>query len=1106
MKKNNYTTLPSYISLLLFLLIAGTVHAQKIETYTRCSGTAIQLSATVKTGATYKWFANNVEIPNATSSTYTPSPTATTTYRAEVTTAGTSNTVNLIPNGGFESGNITSETNALGHNLQYQYLNMRGINQTIGINESAIVGNAQTGNPTWFVTLPPNTGSRLFICDGGTDANARIWQTRELRLDAGTKYEFSCWIANIHKDSENPSALRFVVENGSGTHTLLNFTAPTLNSEGWVQKTGTFTPTVSGWAHIWIQNNTITGNGNDFALDDIYFGVERTTAPVTTYDNFTVNVDTPATVSMASINECQNASFTLSATISGGTNNAISWTKNNNALSGSTASITNTAPATVGASDTYAISVKSGVCTAVTRTATVTAMSCSSNQNEVVCLGNSIVLNEVNIASYSNISWTPTTGLTNTNTSSPTFTPIAVGTFDFTMNATNTATNMPATINISVDVQNPATITISNISECVNNPITLTATVSGGTNNSIAWTKNGNTLSETSNEVSDTAPATINGTDTYRITVTPTGVCPAVWREATVTGFSCSSNQNEVVCLGNSIVLNEVNIASYSNITWTPTAGLTNTNTSSPTFTPTAVGTFDFTMNATNTATNMPATINISVDVQNPATITISNISECINNPITLTATVNGGTNNNIAWTKNGTSLSETSNEISDTAPATINGTDTYRITVTPTGVCSAVWREATVTGTSCGVQAIINQQDREVCPGESHQLNAPSSATAHAWSTGESAQSVQVSSTSDTQYVVVSGSSIPTNVIDFLANNTLPVNGSEISHLLGYQTEQYYINIFNVTIKDCGVTTILNRIVCQGETVAVGPQTFSTSGQHTYTFVGGSYLGGDSTVILNLRVIDVAIQANKTAICMGESITLQGTANANTEWSAIWTALPSTGLSLGSASAKTTNASGTLSGNYTVTLTATITQSAGVFATPPHTCTATQAITVHPNPIITDIFTTGRAATILYDQQSGTAPFTFKIGNTVYQHNELFDLPIGEHSVEIQNAEGCKAFRVFTIIPTPIIPDKFFSPNNDGVNDRWNVVGIEFYPDADIQIFNRFGKQMIRYKGSDLGWDGNYLSNPMPTTDYWYVIYVAEINETLSGHFTLKR
>lgn len=945
MKKLFIPSLFSYSFFLLVFLAPVALYAQKDETHTRCSGSSITLQATEKTGATYKWFANNVEIPNETESTLTVSPPSTTTYHAKVTTAGNSSTASLIPNGGFESGNILGETNDLGQQIKYEYNNMQGIDKAIGINESAIVKNAKIGNPTWFVDLEPKTGDRMLVCDGGDNPNTRIWSARDLALVGGKTYEFSCYVANIHKNSLNPAGLQFIIETPAGTQTLLSFTAPTSNGK-WEFHKITYTPPAdASWAHIWINNNETAPDGNDFAIDDIYFGLEQTTGPVITTDTFTVNVDTPATVLIEDMNVCQNAGFTLPATVSGGTNNVISWTKNENTLTGSTAAyISNTAPATVGESDTYAISVKSGVCTAVTQSATVTALSCSSTQDATMCLGDSIVLNQGNTDSYNNISWTSTTGLlTDTDTSTPTFTPTATGTFEFTMTGKNTATSLIETIYVTVKVETPATVSVDGVSQCINNPITLKAKVSGGTNNSIAWTKNGNTLSETTNEVSDTAPATINETDTYRITVTPTGVCPAV-----------SS--------------------------------------------------------------------------------------------------------------------------------------------------------EATVTGTSCGVQAIINQQDIDICPGESLQLKALSSTTAHAWSTGESTQSVQVSPTTKTQYVVVSGPSIPSDVIDFLENNVSPVNVSEISDILGYQTEQYYIDIFNVTIKDCGVTTILNRIVCQGETVTVGTQTFSTSGQHSYTLVGGSYLGGDSTVILNLRVIDVAIQAPKTAICMGESLSLGATANPNTEWSATWTTQPSTGLSLSNASDTTTNASGTIAGNYTVTLTASITQSDGIYAITPHTCTATQAIVVHPNPVITDIFTTGRAATILYDQQSGTAPFTFNIGNTVYQHNQLFDLPIGEYRVEIQNAEGCKSFRMFTIVPTPIIPDKFFSPNNDGVNDRWNVVGIEFYPNADIQIFDRFGKQLIRYKGSDLGWDGNYLGNPMPTTDYWYIIYVAEINETLSGHFTLKR
>ena len=49
--------------------------------------------------------------------------------------------------------------------------------------------------------------------------------------------------------------------------------------------------------------------------------------------------------------------------------------------------------------------------------------------------------------------------------------------------------------------------------------------------------------------------------------------------------------------------------------------------------------------------------------------------------------------------------------------------------------------------------------------------------------------------------------------------------------------------------------------------------------------------------------------------------------------------------------------------------------------------------------------------------------------------------------------------------------------------------------------------KLLYKGKGSDFqGWDGNYNGHGMVQDDYWYVILVPETNETLSGHFTLKR
>lgn len=87
-----------------------------------------------------------------------------------------------------------------------------------------------------------------------------------------------------------------------------------------------------------------------------------------------------------------------------------------------------------------------------------------------------------------------------------------------------------------------------------------------------------------------------------------------------------------------------------------------------------------------------------------------------------------------------------------------------------------------------------------------------------------------------------------------------------------------------------------------------------------------------------------------------------------------------------------------------------------------------------------------------------------------------------------------------------PIKPAIFFTPNGDGINDRWEIENIEYYPLAEIEIYDRFHKLLIRYTGLDDGWDGYYNGHPMPMDDYWYLIKLAELHNWKNGHFTLKR
>ncbi|MBP5260133.1 MAG: T9SS type B sorting domain-containing protein, partial [Paludibacteraceae bacterium] len=68
-------------------------------------------------------------------------------------------------------------------------------------------------------------------------------------------------------------------------------------------------------------------------------------------------------------------------------------------------------------------------------------------------------------------------------------------------------------------------------------------------------------------------------------------------------------------------------------------------------------------------------------------------------------------------------------------------------------------------------------------------------------------------------------------------------------------------------------------------------------------------------------------------------------------------------------------------------------------------------------------------------------------------------------------------------------------------------ITNIEYYPEAEIRIYDRFHKRLVDYKGATMGagWDGLYRGHDCGSGDYWYTI-TDEYFGTLAGHITLKR
>ncbi|PZX38215.1 gliding motility-associated-like protein [Nonlabens dokdonensis] len=133
----------------------------------------------------------------------------------------------------------------------------------------------------------------------------------------------------------------------------------------------------------------------------------------------------------------------------------------------------------------------------------------------------------------------------------------------------------------------------------------------------------------------------------------------------------------------------------------------------------------------------------------------------------------------------------------------------------------------------------------------------------------------------------------------------------------------------------------------------------------------------------------------------------------------------------------------------------------------------------------------------------TGDGPFEYSIDNFFYQSSNVFtNLLPGYYTVYVRDLNGCD---LKTAPATIIAAPPYFTPNQDGFHDYWQVTAIETEPDAEIFIFDRFGKLLKQLSPVGPGWDGMYIGNPMPSTDYWYRV---ELNDgrSFKGHFTLKR
>jgi len=74
------------------------------------------------------------------------------------------------------------------------------------------------------------------------------------------------------------------------------------------------------------------------------------------------------------------------------------------------------------------------------------------------------------------------------------------------------------------------------------------------------------------------------------------------------------------------------------------------------------------------------------------------------------------------------------------------------------------------------------------------------------------------------------------------------------------------------------------------------------------------------------------------------------------------------------------------------------------------------------------------------------------------------------------------------------------FSPNGDGYNDRFVILGIKNFPNNELMIFNRQGVELFHRVNYENDWDGrpesgSILGGVLPEGTYYYIFKFGELN-----------
>ncbi|MFK7785130.1 MAG: gliding motility-associated C-terminal domain-containing protein [Crocinitomicaceae bacterium] len=753
---------------------------------------------------------------------------------------------------------------------------------------------------------------------------------------------------------------------------------------------------------------------------------------------------------------------------------------------------------------------------AVTVTVNETPPTANAGSNQTTtCTNPTQVLSGSGGGTYS---WSPATGLSNPSIANPTADPGSTQTYTLTVTGSNGCTDTDV-VTVTVDETAPTANAGSNQTTTCTNPTQVLSGSGGGT---YSWSP----ATGLSNPSIANPTADPGSTQTYTLTVTGSNGCTdtdavTVTVDETAPTVNAGTDQT-IPCGATSANLTATGTGTFS---WSPATGLSDPNSANPVASPTSSTTYTVTLTGANGCTNTD-------DVQ----VTV------VTGPTTSAA----GPNQTICVAAGGVILAGNSPTV---------GTGIWTQVSGPTSNISAPTSpSSTVTGmTTAGTYVYEWTITSAPCPASSDQVtiqvdldaNASFSFASPSYCQSSASDTANVTGTTGGLFAATpSGLSIDpvTGIIDFATSTSGTYDVSYIISGVCGASSTETITIEAAPGPPNVSTTSSSTEICEGEQLEllgsgsgagvtynvydaatngtllgttpliISPTTNTTYYVEAVGSNGCTNLGGLSSLAITVNAAPAVDAGPNQTLCPGFSTNLTATGAPDFVWS-------------------------TSEGSATIAVSPTVTSYFYVTGTGTNGCTAEDSVLV----TIVDPGTI-TALDDNYDVTTAESTILNVSDNDTYNNGVVSILSAPTNGTAVANGDGtvtytsnagytgsdsfqyticdanCAVYCDTATVQLTVTENSDiqvsggFSPNDDGTNETFNILGLENFPSNTLSIYNRWGNLVYQASPYENDWDGTsnvnglVIGERLTTGTYLYILDLDGQSDPLKGTLELKR